>query len=804
MKLLENEEGIAGTQQEVNLKKYIFKLLNRWPIILGVFLISVLIGYTLNRYATAVYLVKAKITTKKFSNKSTSPIPGLVDANFFLSGLTEVYEEIPTLKSPKRIEAAIDLVDFRISYFAKGLIKTTTESLEGYGFDVKIDSIAAGAYPFGIPIFVNHLSESTFELDIEDERWEKKVNGKKFSFGKSFNVGAATLQLINTNGKTAERDKYFFVLNRKADLVNEYSRKLDISWTMRGSSMLDLRIQSKSPEKDLQFLKAYYQVVEQIGLEEKNETLDNTIKFIDDQMAIVSDSLVYYQELIDQLKLSNRQLSLGAENIYSQLNEIDKKKADVILNERYFDYLTQYFKTKSTSDIFAPSLMGLNIPLVEGWVNQFINQKLKEKYARTTGNSLNPLVNREDSLKRKLEKGIFEAINSVRETNAQKVRELNNEANLLFSSVKGVQTDFRELSKYERMYQLNQTLFDLFLRRKTEAAISKASATSDYKVIDAPSYSRTPIRPDENMNLIIAAVLGLFLPIGFFLTKDLTNNRIMDKDDLQNSMQMPILGNVAHSAYPTNLVVKDHPRSVVAESFRSIRANLKYLASKVQTKSLTFLITSSVGGEGKTFCSLNLASTLAASQKKTVLIAADLRKPQLANYLDRDRSLKGKGLSDYLVGLATIEEVLVGPEEGLPYLIDAGSIPPNPSELLSSEKMVELVAYLKEHFEYIIIDTPPIGLVSDALELFKYSDYNILIVRQKVTHKAALRMINELYLEGKLRNFTVLFNDIELNRKGGAYYGGYLYGMGYSGYGYGYYQEDQQDNRLFRRKKSRS
>jgi capsular exopolysaccharide synthesis family protein len=785
---IDTQDTITGMQQGMKLKKYFFKLLRRWPIILAVFLLFTSGGYILNRYATPVYAVKARITTKKYSDKPNTPVPGLVDANFFLSGLTEMYEEIPTLKSPKRIEGAIEKLDFRVSYFAKGLIKTNSESTRGVGFDVTIDSIANASYPHGVPIFVNYVSDTRFELEIDDEVWSKVVHKKKYFFDKSFNLGSARLHITHTNGKTAERDKYYFVLNRKGDLVNEYSRKLNISWSMRGSAMLDLRIETESPEKDLKFLNAYYEVVEEMGLEEKNETLDNTIRFIDVQMKIVTDSLVYYQELIDGMKLENRKLSLGAEYIYSKLNELDQKKADILFNERYFDYLIDYFQNKRDSDVFAPSLIGLNIPPLEGWVNQYIGAKLKDKYERNESNSQNPLINREDSLRRKLEKGIYESISSARLRNKQSLVEFERQADQLYSSVRDVQTDFRELSRYQRMYQLNQTLFDLFLRRKTEAAISKASATSDYKVIDAPTYSRTPIKPNEDTNLLIAAALGLILPIGFFLIKDVTNSKVMDKDDLQSHTQIPLLGNVAHSEYASNMIISEHPRSVVAESFRAVRANLKYLVANINSDAHTFLITSSVGGEGKTFCSLNLAYTLAVSQKKTILIAADLRKPQLTNYINGKTG--AKGLSEYLAGLAEINEVVVAGNQDAPAYIDAGNVPPNPSELLASERMATLIEHLKKHYEYIIIDTPPIGLVSDAMELFKYTDYNVLIVRQQVTHKTALDMINELYMEGKLKNFTVLFNDIELNRSRGSYYGGYLYGMGYSGYGYGYYQED--------------
>jgi capsular exopolysaccharide synthesis family protein len=782
------DEPLAGGNPEINMRKYLIKLIRRWPYILSFFLVSILIGYSFNRYFTPVYAIKGRITTSKFSNKSSSIVPGLVDADFFLSGLTEVYEEIPILKSPKRIEATIDKLDLRVSYFAQGTVKTM-ELSQGFGFDVEVDSISEKVYPYSLPIFVNRISDTKFELNIENEEWKKRIANKQFTFGQPFSLGTAQLRIKNTNGKGTDRDKYYFILNRKEDLIDSYRNRLQISWAMKGSAMLDLYMQSKLPDQDLKFMNAYYQVVQEIGLAEKNETLDNTIKFIDEQMKMVTDSLNYYQTIIDGMKLDNHRLLDGADQIYTKINELDKKKAEIILNERYLDYLSDYFTDKSDAEVFAPSLVGLSIPPMEAWVNQYINLKLNEKNFRNIENAQNPLVNREDSLRRRLVKGIFESMDSERKRDRDLLAELNKQENQLYTSINEVQRGSRNLTRLERLYQINNTLFDLFIKRRTEAAISKASATSDYKVIDQPSFSRVPIKPDKKGNLVIAAALGLILPVGFLLFRDITNNKIMDKDDLQAILHIPWLGNVAHSRYNTHLVMGNHPRSVVAESFRAIRANLKFLAGNVTTKARTFLITSSVGGEGKTFCSLNLAYTLALSQKKTIIIGADLRKPELATYLNLTAD---QGLSTYLAGYATIEQVIIKGEANEPDLIDAGKVPPNPSELLTSDRMSELIAFLKQRYDYIIIDTSPIGLVSDAFELFKFSDYNILIVRQGITPKGALKMVNELYLEGKLKNFTVLFNDVQLIQKRGSYYGNYLYGMGYSGYGFGYYEEDEK------------
>src|SRR5260221_1931032 len=782
------EKFLDSQKPGINFKKVFFRIIARWPVILTFLVISVTVGYLINYYTTLIYLIKARITTNKYSEKRSSIVPGLIGASFFLRGLSDVYEEIPILKSPTRIVAAINKFDFRIKYISQGRIKSVLMDRSSF-FDVKIDTILNESYPHSIPIMVKPVSAQGFILKIKDDRWENIIDDKIFYFDKPVQLGGIRLQISSRLGnKFIQEDKYGFIINRNSDLLNEYSRKLSISWTMKGSAMLDLSIESESPERDLKFMNAYYQAVDEIGLVEKNETLDKTIEFIDTQMRMVADSLNYYQRKAEGTRFERKEYSLGPEFVYKELNALDDKKAGLLLNERYLDYLTNYFRTKSNSEVFAPSIIGLDIPLLDNFVRQYINRKLVEKLYRNEDNTQNPLVNRADSLRRRLEKAIYESIKSTRQVNRESFDDIDRKIALWYASTGDIQNGCQRFSGYQRMYQLNLSLFDLLLRRKTEAAISKASAASDYKIIDAPSYSQTPIRPDKANNLLIAAGIGLFLPIGIFLYKDLTNQMIMDKEDLLAHLNMPMLGNVAHSIYPSRFVVSMHPRSVVAESFRSVRANLKFLAGNNNQKARTFLITSSMSGEGKSFCSINLAETLAASQNKTILIAADLRKPQIDKYLER--SFNVKGLSEYLAGLASIEEIIITLDNSQFFLINSVKVPPNPSELLANERMKELMDYLKQRYDYIIIDTPPIGLVSDAMELFQYSDFNILIVRQKVTHKAALDMVNELYMEGKLTKFTVLFNDIELVRNRSSYFAGYVYGLGYSGYGYGYYEED--------------
>jgi tyrosine-protein kinase Etk/Wzc len=778
------ENDFKETAGADNAQKYILGVLRRWPYILTFLALALLAAFLFNRYATPVYQVKSRITTTKFSQQPYTPVPGVIDANFFLKGYTDVYEEIPLLKSRERIEEAVNMIDYQVSYFSKGLVKTN-ESAHGNGFDVQVDTILLNGYPAGIPIYVNQLDASTFNLNVESDRWAT-LNTPVYRYGQPITLGAAQVRIVKTNGLTLEKDKYFFTLNQKDDMVRDFQNRLVIDWALKGSAMLDLSMESEVPDRDVQFMNAFYEVVTLMGMRDKNQTLSNTIEFIDEQMNIINDSVLFYQNQVDQLKLKNVKLNLGTEYIFTKFADLDKRRAEIAMKESYLRYLETYFKTNNNpADVFAPSVMELNVPLLEDWVGRYIEQRLGEQVLKNAGNALNPLVTMQDSLKRKLIDGIYESIASTRLRNEEALKQIEQESVILYSSVKDVQLDFRELTQHQRLLQLNVSLFDLFLRRKTEAAISRASAASDYKIIDKPAYSRQPIFPDKLLNLLMAAVLGLVLPIGFFVVRDVTNTRITDKDELQKILSMPMLGSIPHSPYLNMPTIAQHPRSVVAESFRAIRANLKFVVPQ-QGQCITLMVTSSVAAEGKTFCSINMAQSLVLAKKKVLLIGADMRRPNFQNYITVN---EGPGLSEFLAGLTSIDSIVHAGDSQLPDVIHAGVIPPNPTELLVTKRMEELMARLKEVYEYIIIDTAPIGLVADAMELLRYTDLNLFVVRQNVTHKGALRMIAELYNEGKIKNFAVVFNDMVIRKAFGSF-GSYVYGMGYDGYGYGYYEED--------------
>ncbi len=788
-----------NTDSFSDLKKFLGRILRRWHWVVIALFWALLIAFLVNRYETPVYQVNAAIITKKFEEGTGAMIPGFVSEGMFRNRI-EVFQEIPLLKSQHKIRETIDRLDFDVSYFVEGNVKTT-EVYPNSFFRIRIDSLSTNI-PYNTPIYVDPGDQDTYTLSSTNPQWNNYFAGSQCKFDRLCAFNGLRFTIERQPGQSANPEyQYYFIINHPERLTSEYRGKLQISWRQQGSAILNLNMRSSIPEKEMEFMRSYIEVVIEEGLEEKNQQATNTIKFIDQQLAEIGDTLVTFMVQIDSMKLENRELINGSEFVFEKLYELDREKTDHILANRYYNYLERYIEQKRYDEVFAPNLIGLDAPLLDQFVNEFINIKMEEKLDKNPQNEENPLVIRENQKSERLVNNIYESIENQRAANRDVISEINSKINFYFNSLKDLQVESREMTRLEKLFQYNENLYTLLLQKRTEARIAKASTTSDYQVVDLPAYNPKPIYPDKNKIYLIALLIGLGLPIGLIYISDLLNDKIITKDDLQKVTTIPVLGHIGHSPFKTNLVIRESPKSIIAEAFRTIRANLQYFVGLEEGQKNVFMVTSSISDEGKTFCSINLGHIFALSGKKTLLLGADMRKPSLPGYLGT-RDLPG--LSNYLGGFNTLEEIIVSRKGEDMDIILGGDIPPNPSELLAGEKMIKLMDELKKRYEYIIIDTPPIGLVSDALELLKLTDFNLLVVRQGRTVKSALGTVDDLYRDGKIRNMGILFNDVDYRkldysygyRYGYSYRYGYYYRYGY-GYGTGYFDDEKKRRRWF-------
>lgn len=763
-----------------NFKRYIGKIIANWPLFFLSLIISFAAAYLINRYTEPIYSVSATIMVNEEKKGLESLLPGLGRINTKKNLQNEVF----LLKSYDLINRTVKELDFEISYNIIGRVRES--KVFRTFFYVKLDTSANNKV--NTPIFVNFIDKNTLLLEIEDQNHTKatvkigeKYKSEDFNFTIYLNkeIGEPEIEDIKKN-------KYFFSINDVEYLTNYYRAKLIVNLNEKQSSVLTLSISGPMSEQSTAFINKLSEIYLRNNLEEKNKASINAISFINTQLAIVTDSLKIVEQKLQNFRVENKVLDITEEgtNAYNRIKALGETKFNNDLKLKYCEYLEKYINSKANmSEIIAPSLMGINEPILTASVNELINIFKERGRLGFSAQADNPSV---AMLNLKMEKALEalrenlkEIKNSTIYQNKMIDEKIMKEEMELFE----LPASEREYLTLKREYDINNSIFSFLLQKRAEAGITKASNLTDNSVVDrARSENATLVTPKRSKNYLTALILGLLIPIGIIFLMEFLNSKITDMSDFSKLRHGSIIGSVGHNSKSSEIPVFEFPKSALAESFRSLRTNLKFMLHEKGQN--TILITSTISGEGKTFCAINLATILAMSDKKTLLIALDLRKPRVHKYFNISNDI---GLSTYLINQNTKEEIVSQTNIKNLYLISSGPTPPNPAELIETERMDSLMVELRKEFDYIILDTPPVAIVTDALLLSKYSDATIYVVRQNFSSKEVLNLADELSEKGNLKQLNILVNDVKVP----GYYGyTYRYGSryGYSyGYGYGYY-----------------
>ncbi|MBK8363066.1 MAG: polysaccharide biosynthesis tyrosine autokinase [Bacteroidetes bacterium] len=384
-------------------------------------------------------------------------------------------------------------------------------------------------------------------------------------------------------------------------------------------------------------------------------------------------------------------------------------------------------------------------------------------------------------------RSLVESINNLRNLTKTGLQGINSQLSKYENDIRKIPNIERELLAIQRNFTVNENIYVYLLQKKAETGIAKATAVSDNKVLDTATVNDIPVIPNSKAVAIITLMLILIVPLLIILLQSYIRNTISNREDIEKMTKTPIIGVVGHHTTGERLVVSTKPKSSIAEAFRSIRANLMFFGLSDQHKIV--LITSSVGGEGKSFSTLNLAAVLSLQSHKVIIVGMDLRKPQLVQDLGVSNDI---GVSTYLIGKSSLESVICKTNVPGLDIIPAGPVPPNPAELLAKKETINLMNELREMYDYIIIDTPPVGIVSDAMMLMNLADINIFILRENYSKKDYIKTINTYYTAGQVKNICILLNDAGNHQRYG-----YGYGYSYGYHGYGYYDEDSKPKGVF-------
>lgn len=782
---------VSPGEDTIDVKAYLAKFWSKWYWFLLTWLVAFAIAKIYLRYQRPEYYVHGTVLV----NSQNSYERNLGGLGLFTGG-TNLVDELSIVKSYDLIAKTLhSLPEFGITYMHKGDVNT----MEWYKTSpIRVELDSASFQLADLPFFVTPLPGNKYRIQaeaaqatvydlrihsVEGFRTNVKINevgefgkphtGEYFSF---------TLYLNNPGYKEEENRFYFSIVNR-INQAQSYKNRLQVGPLSEKASILRMALNGPVVRKDIDFINAHMRTYVEHELDVKNRIAENTLAFINQQLHEIAGSLEKTENAMEKFRSQAGIVDFGTATgtVAAKLQTLEESKGNIQLRLSYYTYIREYIEAnKELADMAVPSAIGIADPVFSGLLSQLVTMKTERMQLLISTSVSNPYVKDLDAKIRIATSSLLESITNVIKGEELTLRDLNRriaEAESKLGHLTGSERDFLDI---QRNLNLNNHLYNFLLEKRAEAGITKASNRPSHSIVDeARILSAVQTGPNAKLYYNIALMLGLFLPIGIILLMDFLNDKIKSKEELQKASPLPILGIVGHCTEKefTNLIVAEKPKSNIAEAMRAIRMDLAYLIPDKERKIIT--VTSSISGEGKTFLSMNLATIYAISGKRVLLIGADLRKPKIFDDFNLDNSI---GLTTYLSGRALLDKVIHRTQVNNLDLMLAGPVPPNPAELLSSDKMTALLAELSEIYEVIVIDTPPVGLVADAFALMTASDINLYVVRHNYTRKGMLDKVNDMYRSGKLKNMSLIVNDFS-----GGSETGYSYGYGY---GYGVYVED--------------
>ena len=761
------------------------------------------IAYAYAKIVPPLYAVKTTLlidssgsSRKLGDSKYVEGGVGLIDMEKNLSN------EMGILKSYSLMEKTVRDLDFQVSYYAGKWYKER----EAYGyFPFEVELIDTSAQMFNARFYVELLSDQRYRLSVKTKEFDvsnpatntaRKVE-RDFEFSEVFFFGKEVVHdyfhfiIKKPDYKVVladfEEQELSFQIHSLPGLAKAFAAKLEVAQVDVNASILKLTSLGQVPKKEVDFLTKLTEHYIQSKLDERDEIAMSKESFIREQLAGVTDSLARAELRLEAFRSRAQAVDLTqtATNALNQVQGLQSTKAQLELKVKYYSSLLQYLSDTSSIDkIIAPSVAGIEDPILNDnllELKRLYAERSRLKYFKGDKSYDLEIISQQISATtRSLRENLKNLINS----SMLALSNLDNQILTYEGTISQLPSSEKQLLNYQRKTNLYENLFNYLSQELAKTGIARAEDIPDTKVLDTPRMvGNGPVEPKKGMLVILGFLIGLILPLGLVIIQHSIDEKIQDIGQLESFTKIPVAASIAHdySDVKPTLTNDIQLEWQVQESFRDLCAKIQFLITDPSKNVIG--LTSTVPDEGKTFCALNLGLNFARGGKKTLLIDSDFRVP---SQIKEDGALKKQGFSDYLKGGSVEIEDIIHVNEHTPNL---HYIPTrieenfNPQELLTSPRLEEMLEALKSSYDYIIIDTPAVGLVSDFLLISKFLDIQLFVVRRKVSKLSFLTGLEKLIKKGKMKNTFLIFNDaIGKSFKYG--YGNYSYGYGY-GYGYG-------------------
>ncbi len=765
-----NNTTIEHDEDEIDLKEIFSTLANhKLKILFSTLLFTVLAAaYAYLQPNTYEAYTTIEVNLEKSTSMSSDDILSM--AMNAQGGSADT--EIEVIKSRTLISRALSNIDYTHKYYVTHLFKTT-ELYKTSPFNVELnkgENITFEIYPID---HQNYRLKAKGEDEASSQKWEIE---KLYTFGSHIKEKYFDFTLtLNEDYPFEDEDSYSFIVLDEQESLASMRKNLSVSTTSKSSSVLRISYLDNKALRATEFTNALAKVYLAQGTERKTEEASMILSFIDQQLAGIDSKLKKSEQNLEKFKKKSNMMNLGvkAEGVVSKLSEYDGKLAEADMEEQMLRSI--YKQVTSGKNISSISAAGLDMEAtgVPQLIQKLQEAQLEQSILLADYTPKHPSVKKLTGSIRQFKKVIKSTIKTLKLRVAKRKKLLN----ATIKEYKAMMETLPEKEKIfvglQRKFVVNEKIYSYMLEKRATTAIAKASTVNKSRVLDSALMPKKPIKPKRKLIIIIGLISGLIFGIMFAFLRELFNDKITSEEDIRKLSSITLLATIPHIKDTGKKTIKvfTSPKSVVSEAFRALRTNLQFLTGK--DGGMVISLTSTVGGEGKTTMSTNLASIISLTGKKTIVLNLDMRKPTLHLLFDLPNT---QGMSTLLSNKVSIADVVQKTKHNNLHIISSGPVPPNPSELIGSDAMAKVLNELKEHYDMIIIDTPPVGLVADAITLMNQSDVSLYVLRSGYSKKGYMSDMQHMQKNHQIKNLYLVLNDIKTNKKGYAY-------------GYGYYEE---------------
>jgi tyrosine-protein kinase Etk/Wzc len=764
-------ENGTSNLSNLTIRDLFYKYVRFLPLFIISVALSLFVAYVYLRYATLIYRSTGTMVIK--DDKSSS---GGNDDKFeqmFQSDNTKnIQNEIEYLQSRPMMARVVNALKLNFTYLAQGNIKELN-IYKSNPFEIEALQITDSAASF------------TLKIDFENQnRFRVDGDGGPFKFGDVFRNKYGVFRLLHIPNREVSK-QYKVTWQPTSSVAGGFAGSISVA-PKPNTGILIISLEATNPHLAADVINQLMIEYQKATIDDKNATTQRKMEFIDKELDIISRQLdsimnkkIYFikeYNLVDPKTQSTNSLT-RAEKASDELRD-----QRIQLNIAY--QIESYLYNDRSNNSLVPSSLSIDDPTLATMVGAYNQAQIEKKNLSQNAPPGNIAVQQKTQLVENLRQKLLENLKNIKKSYNSVIGSLENTISTSQAEIRLMPEKQRILDEIERQLAGKLDIYKSLLVKREESAITLASTISNMKVLQDAVPSYAPIKPNRKSTQMLAILIGVVLPGLFIFALEMINDKVTTRYDIERITSTTILGEVGHSYSKDALVVTSNNRGVVAEQFRILRSNLQYILNNIRKP--VILVTSSFSGEGKSFISTNIGAVMALAGKKTIILEFDIRKPKILSHLNMG---KRPGLTNYLLGKVNLEALPVQVErnENL-YVLPCGPVPPNPAELLLDPKLADLFTFLRENFDVVIMDTAPVGMVSDAMSLSKFADATLYIVRQGHTYKKQIALLDDFHREGKLPRMAIVLNDVKL-RTGYGYYGYGRYGYGY-GYGSGYFEAE--------------